>query len=139
VLLAIDPGRTTGLVVLDETVPCVVESGQLSFKETLWFLDAQVRHVDFVVAERYDINARTAWLTRQMEALLVIGAAISTAELERRPIKLQGRSDAKTAFSDAVLRRLAMYDAVTGPHARDALRHGLLAVRARVTPQCARM
>jgi hypothetical protein len=138
-ILAVDPGKMTGIVVLDERVPLVIEFYQLSFAETVRFLDLAIPYADAVVVERYDITGRTASLSRQLDALLVIGFVTGQCELEGRRLRMQGRSDAKTAFSDRVLRRLELFDAVTGPHARDALRHALLAVRTRVTPACVKI
>ena len=44
-------------------------------------------------------------------------------------VKLQNPSDAMLAFNDDRLNELGLFSSVRGPHARDALRHGLLYLR----------
>jgi hypothetical protein len=132
-ILGVDPGGTTGVVVLDPHAIEVVEFDELSLAKADdgWadWLRRTVPTVDTVAAERYVITARTATLTRQGGALDVLGALRYLTIVERRRLMLQMAADAKVSFPDEVLRKLGQYKQVRGGHARDALRHALLATR----------
>lgn len=139
-LLAIDPGGCTGFVLLDYDgrTPCpgpdaLVDSWQIDWDGPAVpeFLADAIRLVDLVVIERFVISARTTKYTRQPEAFYVIGGAICTAELDGVPWVAQAVNTAKDAYPDARLKELGWFSAVKGKHARDALRHALLATHTR--------
>lgn len=127
--LGIDPGGTTGL--------CLVEGGkvqgfaELSFTQVLndGVMEHMIGEADYIGIERFFINARTASMSHQPEALYVIGIAIYLAAGANIVSRLQSASDAKTAFTNDILRELGLFKMVKGEHARDALRHALLAER----------
>ena len=126
-VLGIDPGKTTGWVVVD--TDNVILHGQVAFDDAPKLLDSLIVTVNFVAIERFTIGPRTLQLSRQMEAVYVIGGTIFLCELSEVPWGLQTPADAKAAFTDDYLKTIEMFDKVAGRHARDALRHALLAIR----------
>ena len=126
-LLAVDPGLTSGVVVL---LDGEVESfAEVLFAEVSDVLGPLVIGSDEIVVERFTIGPRTLSLSRQPEALYVIGWLLVEGQRLSKRVELQNPADAMQAFSDDVLRELGMFNTVRGRHARDALRHGLLHLR----------
>lgn len=134
-IIAIDPGKTTGLVVIDasraakldalllaEHIPYDVAPNALRDILGLW-------EPDVVVMERYVISLRTIKANRYSEPLDVIGGVKFLMQLNKPkvPLILQSGSDAKTAYNDDTLKRLKLFKVTPAPHARDALRHAMLA------------
>lgn len=134
-ILGIDPGLTNGIVFLDadEGVPeprsLVVEHAQVPFPDLPSHLEYRLPEVDLVAIERFVITARTVTLSRQYAPLYAIGGVMFLAKLSGVPVRLQSPADAKRCFPDEVLKDMGLYRAVKGDHARDALRHALLAAR----------
>lgn len=136
-ILGVDPGGTTGVVILNPEPLEVIWHDQLAVKEDPlnegeWARELKriVPPVRAIAAERFVISPRTLRNTRQHDALDVLGALRYLSIIEGVELILQNASDAKTAFSDEVLKSLGLFDAVKGGHARDALRHALLGTRA---------
>lgn len=128
-IIGVDPGGTTGLVkVLNGEV---VDEGQLDFIGAVRWLNSEIPLADLVVVERFVISGRTMTGSRDgaMDAIHLIGVCRALGELYTVPVMQQTPADAKNAFNDDVLRRTGYYDKVKGRHARDALRHALLAIR----------
>jgi len=127
--LGIDPGGTTGLCLVEHSR--VLDYTELTFDELLGdgILEGFMPRADAVAIERYFITARSVKLSRQPEALYVTGIAMYLSHRWRIPFTLQPAADAKNAFTNEHLRELGLFRSVTGPHARDALRHALLAER----------
>jgi hypothetical protein len=134
-ICALDPGLTTGAVIIDwdgTTVPpgpdALVSYSEVPFDSMPRWLQLQILAIDLLVIERYVISPRTTKNSRQYEALYVIGGAIFLARLLGDidggvPIRMQASSDAKRAYPDEALEG---WD-IKGGHAKDALRHALLA------------
>jgi hypothetical protein len=133
-ICALDPGLITGAVVIDwdgQTVPptpdALVSSAEVPFDSMPTWLQEQIPVIDLLVIERYVISPRTTKNSRQYEALYVIGGAIFLARLAgfdpEVPIRMQAASDAKQAYPNEALTEWS----VSGGHAKDALRHALLA------------
>lgn len=132
-ILGVDPGGTTGVVLFDPESLTVLSYSQLAVKEgDEWAgaLTIAVALADTIAAERFTISQRTIQHSRQHDALDILGALRYLSILEHKPLRLQMASDAKNAFSDDMLKKLGLHGAVKGPHARDALRHALLGTRA---------
>ena len=131
-VLAVDPGKRSGWVLLDDSSdPIVGMRGTVEFGKAAKVFGGLVPTTDVVVAERYTISQRTLRLSRQPDALYVIGGLVFLSQLHDKPMLLQNPSDAMLAFSDDVLRAMGAFSWVRGPHTRDALRHGLLYLRSR--------
>jgi hypothetical protein len=129
-VLGVDPGGNTGLCLLRVGVNIkteVVDFGQVTWPEILGVAESWVVRCDAVACERYTITARTATLTRQPEAMYVIGMLYFLAQAADVPMLLQSPGDAKAAFGNDRLKDLGLK--VTGRHAKDALRHACLLVR----------
>jgi hypothetical protein len=135
-VIGIDPGETTGIVVIEpwEREITVLSALHLKGLSASQWLDEQLTvSASDVVIERFNIAQRTLQGTRHgaMEALYTIGAMRHICHRLQMPMEMQDPSSAKNAFSDAVLKTLGLWDFVSGPHERDALRHALLYARTR--------
>lgn len=134
IIAGIDPGLTTGvaLVVWDGVnppLPPEQEAHQVEFTELPAFMRTLVPRVDLLVVERFFISARTVKASRQYEALYAIGGILFLADEYDKPVRLQAASDAKTAYTNETLKSLGWKP--KGRHAKDALRHALLATHSR--------
>lgn len=134
ILAGIDPGLMTGVVAIRWNGvglpdPPVLESWQVPFEDAPEFFQYFIPRMDILVMERYTISARTLTATRQYEALYTLGGCIFQASLSGVPVRMQMASDAKTAYPNERLSELGWK--VRGRHARDALRHALLACHSR--------
>jgi hypothetical protein len=142
IIVGVDPGATTGLVKIHTTeIPLdrkkrrfsarVIEHAQLPFDEAVYWIDSQLPICDVLAVERFTISTRTITGSRggANDAMHVIGACRALALFNDTRMVLQTPADAKSAFSDVVLRSINVYNQVSGGHARDALRHALLAHR----------
>ena len=126
-ILGIDPGSTTGLVMLADGA--VAYSEQISFTDVGEKVEILIATADGIGIEQYIITPSTAKKTRQYDALYTIGIVIFLSRRMGVPMRLQKAADAKNAYTNEHLHQLGLFDSVTGPHARDALRHALLANR----------
>jgi len=133
-IIGIDPGTTTGIVLLDVTqqqIKIIDALQPSSGRACRWlaeeFRDSRVA-IDAVAIERFTISARTIRGTRSgaLEALYTIGAIRYLCDQAAVPLAMQAVSTAKNAFNDDRLRRLGLARKTHGPHERDALRHALL-------------
>lgn len=132
-MIALDPGGTTGVVLLDwdgtpEPKPeALLGYWQVDFDDMPAWLDSMLLlHTPrLLVIERFIISPRTVRYTRQPEALYTIGGAIFLARLSGIPVHMQTASDAKDAYPNTRLTEMGFK--VPGKHAKDALRHALLA------------
>lgn len=139
-ILGVDPGLTTGVAIIewegtlplsDETVR-ILTLDQVVFDDIGLWIQSTLPAVDHVAAERYQITARTAKLSRQYEALYVLGGLICRLQVmavrgEVPDFHLAPASVAKTAWSNENLEGAGLYMPTVGRrHARDALRHALL-------------
>jgi hypothetical protein len=130
-IFAADPGKTSGWATWDGER---IESGQaepmaLCERLTQWI----PRHCALgalVVYESYIITAATAQKSQQPWSLELIGAARWICHDTGQPFELQKPADAKRFVTDARLKHLGLW--VPGEdHARDALRHLVLALAKR--------
>lgn len=125
--LGIDPGGTTGVVILQDSQ--VYYFAEWNIDKVFEGLESWVRQCQNIAIERFVITPKTATNSRQLDALYVIGAVLYVAQRFHREVKLQSPANAKQAFPNEVLKEMGMFDKVRGQHARDALRHALLAER----------
>jgi hypothetical protein len=137
-ILGADPGGTTGIVILDTDSWSVLASGHPTAKDAYAALEHAMGFwsVDRVGIEAFTITARTAELSRQYDALYLIGWTTGLCLKHRIPLVVDTAGNAKAVWSDARLKaHPAIDDAVRNEHARDALRHALLtAQKAGETP-----
>jgi len=126
-VLGIDPGGTTGVALLDVSPLRVAVAQEYSPVDMLENLRWLVRQADLVSIERYTISTRTLKLTRQLDALYIIGATTMVCYEEHVLLELEMPVNAKSAFPDDVLKLYGVGS--SSKHVRDALRHALLALR----------
>lgn len=126
-LLAVDPGGTTGWVLMDDerhVLQWGEERDQQAFLTMAWDL-MQVGGVGEVVCERW-VTMRGRAFTNEPTAQEIIGALRWMTGYTHCVFHMQGAADAK-AFGTKD--RLALYPGVGkggGGHARMALSHALL-------------
>lgn len=133
VLLAADPGETTGITVMQRNSDGEVH---LIHQEQMssWPLHENVSRFDylmsawrptFFVHEAYHVYK---WRLQEhsfsrVPTIQIIGSMLTIAILRRVPYVEQTAQTGKAFFKDELLKRLDMY--IEGqPHARDSLRHG---------------
>jgi hypothetical protein len=134
IIFGIDPGATTGIAIIEASngKVRVEEHHQLPPKEAMLWLRRDLDQADIVGVEKYVITGRTARLSQQTDALEIIGCVkanllyLLTDRGLDIPLSMQTPADAKTVWSDERLRKHDLHRLCTG-HARDALRHALLA------------
>lgn len=136
-VLGVDPGKKCGVAELGYT-----ENGwtfaswalpRVEATDTLrGLLDAQQAGFydhTHVACERYTIGQRTVKMSRQPDALEVIGVVRGLATGAHASFDLQGVSDAKKLGNPDVLRQLRWWKVGRdADHANDAAAHVLLAV-----------
>jgi hypothetical protein len=137
IILGVDPGATTGLVLIerdDAGYVTVLEAHQLPVRDTMMWLRREIYEgLHLIGVERYIITARTAKLSRQTDALEIIGVVKACILYTRTddgvdiPLSMHSPADAKTVWNDERLKKHDLYRQAPG-HARDALRHALLAI-----------
>lgn len=123
-LLSVDPGKTTGLAVIDLLSMCVVETQELLREPCEAFLEKYLEPDDlvFVVAERFKEDKLPAPWSQQMIGVL---SYLSRKHGHGEP-HLQGPAEAKAFSTDTKLRRLGWWHKGGEGHANDALRHAVL-------------
>ena len=141
-IAGIDPELTTGITAIewDGSLPINDQSVtpmcslHVPYGEFPKWFRSSVRDVDVLAIERFTIGAGTSKTLRQYEALYVIGGIQYQLQLmqddgEQIPLVLYNTpSAAKNAWNDDTLKEAGLYDSIRGTkHAKDALRHALLA------------
>lgn len=143
-ILGIDPGGTTGVVIIDvlwdedRYVPDPSAHVMDDQIEASWGSDndsvARKLHriirdyqPDLIVIEQFTITQRTVRHSRQPDALWIIGGVRFLADISGIPVHLQPSSLAKTTWDAARLNDSGWAKVVKQKHARDALRHALTA------------
>jgi hypothetical protein len=126
-ILAVDPGVTTGLAVWTAgEVTITEEYHQIDFCDFADFIlrtwhSGAIEGV--IVCEAYRITQETMRKTRQTASLEIIGALRWMAAKYGHEFVLQGASEAKRFMTDAKLVHLGWYRRGTLGHVNDALRH----------------
>jgi hypothetical protein len=123
VVLAIDPGETTGLAkaVLDEQrlVSVTGSEGVISPMQMFGLLDSI--SPDYLVAEGFEYrNDSRPGLVLYSRNLL--GVCEMWAELRNACFRTQSAAKGKGFYGNEKLRKLGYYES-SSPHARDAIRH----------------
>lgn len=122
-ILAIDPGKLTGIAVFQDRGP---QAFQLGFQEACDFLGENIAPgggIELVIVERFIIGPSTGKLGDVNWSLEVIGVTRWLATKAGVPLRFQAPADAKRFATDARLKALGWYTPTPGGHANDALRH----------------
>lgn len=123
IIIAIDPGGTTGVAVWSQTEGLTVQA-QIDDRYAVyeWLDNWNLPNIIIVVE---DFKPRKGALSYQPDALRIIGYAEGLAHLRGWGFKLQTPADAKTFSTNDKLRKVGFYRP-NMDHARDAARHLLL-------------
>ncbi len=126
VIVAVDPGGTTGLALWSRTVGLSLRELDDPAHAVDWLADiaGQIDYGIFVV-ERYIITPATAKMSQQHDALEIIGAIKYLVRKHGHDLVMQTPAEAKKFSTDAKLKNIGWYQPGQG-HARDASRHALL-------------
>lgn len=148
-VLAVDPGKASGVAVLHWSGeklenPQVIFSTESSpeqyASDIAQWLEGWKDHEDFkVCCERFTITAQTVRNSQapySLEQIGVLKHLCREYEFSVDNIVFQAPVDAKTMFSNEVLKSLGTWHRGGAGHANDAIRHGLLAmIRSRWVPK----
>jgi hypothetical protein len=144
-VLGIDPGGTTGMTVvhvLNEVatvqmawqIDCSTGQGLVDCGLTVESL-IRAEAIDKIAIERFNISGRTVKLSRQYEALYIIGIVKYLVGQCDVDFVMQNPADAKTIWGDRRIDwnieagTLQLEVPVKKPHAYDSLRHALLGAK----------
>ena len=133
-VLAIDPGKTTGMALFsikNEEDPELLWSGE---EEFVAFVDKTrmifMQYTDLeLVCEKFTINLQTAKNSQAPYSLECIGALrVILLDRGRDPesLKFQLPANAMNMFANPKLKKLEYWHRGGAGHALDAIRHGLL-------------
>lgn len=138
-IIAVDPGKMTGICVLAipvEEEPIMLASDELEVHEFAPYIrnqfDSRLQNLSVtteIVCERFVINAQTVRNTQAPWSLEQIGILKQTMRdygLTEQSIIWQAPADAMTMFSNDKLKRLGYWHRGGDSHANDAIRHALL-------------
>lgn len=136
-VLAIDPGKTTGMALFSResgSEPVLEWSKELeqhqvaeAIRSTIWL--PTIRHNVDVVCERFVINAQTVRNSQAPYSLEVIGIVKQCLHDNGKAmddIYFQAPADAMTMFDNKKLKKLEYWHVGGAGHALDAIRHALL-------------
>jgi hypothetical protein len=121
-IYALDPGKITGIATFD-TQTRQFHSWEMPDRKHVYAQIDELFFSDFVVAERYTITGQTAKFSQQLDALYIIGALESHAQIYGTGFALQSPSQAKSFSTNEKLKHLGWWYATAGGHANDAARH----------------
>ena len=123
-IIAVDPGKTTGIAVYDATNKSLIGTEQIGdLYDTITYIEDWMYTT--IVCESYTITPATMKKSRQNYSLEMIGVLRYLTQKHDAKFLLQTPAAAKSFSTDDKLKRLDWY--VPGQdHANDALRHLLL-------------
>ncbi len=132
-LLAIDPGLSSGVILLDTTTLDILYSGEVDYKtlgdalhETLPKYAKEDLHI---VAERFLITTATAKNSQAPYSLMVLGMLDWLIHHHKHgPVTLQTPADAKSLVDNDLIRSLGLWKTGGAGHYHDSVRHALLAM-----------
>lgn len=109
-IIGVDPGQATGLAwMLDDDFTSVDTTPLEACDKISQALRLRGDRSAVVAVERYNITQRTVKLTRQYDALEIIGVCRWLAHRHRAVFLLQGASDAQRCGNREVLRTLGWW------------------------------
>lgn len=136
-VLAIDPGGTSGIVVVEGDRMLFAAAEPLSAAAIIPYLDQlNDRYApDVVVVEDYRVYRHKLYqhANSDLHTARVIGAIEAWCGYRGKPLRYQMASEAKGFFTDRRLLQVGLYH--HNRHVRDAIRHALHYLRFRVGEQ----
>jgi len=129
-VLALDPGKFTGLALIQPHVSTHVLSSELDVDAVVSAFQKIRDHVGHqhleVVMEAFTISERTIKTALSLDALDLIGYVKLSCTTAGIPFKLQLPAQAKSFATDSKLKAIGWYDRTPDGHKNDALRHLLV-------------
>jgi hypothetical protein len=127
-VLSIDPGLTTGVVLVNTQTLEMLYAGELDWKQTGEYVEKTLEEYSAadlaIVAERFTINARTHKNSQAPYSLMVLGMIDwIVLKADGSPVQLQTPANAKSQADNACLKRLGLWYKGGEGHALDAIRH----------------
>lgn len=127
-IIALDPGKVTGLAVWSPKDPLAIATREVSPLDAIEYVDAahaRNQGAIEVVAEKFTISERTIKTALSLDALDVNGWLTMESQRKLFPLHMQLPSQAKAFATDDKLRVLGWYTKTKDGHANDAARHML--------------
>ena len=133
-LIAVDPGGTTGLVVVNTKLEVNGSYEIDDWYDVVEYIESEFVYAKDVgakppllVCERFFITGQTHKKTPQSEPFDIIGnLKYMSLKFTGKPLALQSPSDAKTFSTDDKLKKVGFHHVGGAGHANDAFRHALL-------------
>lgn len=129
ILIAIDPGELTGLVIVNKVTAEVHRSAELTEFEVTKLVEEflYLNPATEVVMEKFTINPDTHKKSAQPTALYLIGAVRHLyMKYTGKVVPLQTPGDAKSFSTNDKLKAVGFWHKGGEGHANDAFRHALL-------------
>lgn len=121
-VVAVDPGVTTGLASVKNKDDSTFSSWQVDEKGMYHFFDSYGTDIRHVQCEAFTINAATIRKTVVYDSLYLIGYLRYCAHRDGFTLTFTKPADVMSSFPDAALKRAGMHKPGLG-HANDAARH----------------
>ena len=123
-ILAVDPGNTTGIAVVDMAYPAVLETHEFDYEDVADFMFNPIDRgaIDEIVCEHFYVDAETLKKTWQADTFDVIGIMRYTAYILSIPYTHQPPSSVKKLATNDRLIKIGWWTPGQG-HAQDATRH----------------
>ena len=122
-ILAVDPGKATGVALYHETdgffSSSVVPGGITGFVDWFW----EIPWPTTIICEKFTIGAMQTRTTSQYDALYINGYLLGCCWRRSVPFIQQPVTSAKTFATNDKLKTLGWYNPEDGGHAADAARH----------------
>ena len=137
ILIAVDPGKLSGFVVLDieqtlvdGSTPVILDSSEREQMETCFTVHELLSKRDSdtvvrVVCENFLITTQTGKKKDTHYSLEIIGTIRYLCGLHGVPFALQKPADGKSFSTDERLKSMGLYVSGGHGHARDAMRHAV--------------
>lgn len=120
-IIAIDPGNTTGIATYSGTIFDSFELDEIGkVYSYLWNVKEQA---NAIIVEKFTINPTTHKKSRQDEPLMIIGFVDGLTYLHRIPLTYFTPAKAKSFATDDKLKAVGWFRPTRGGHANDAARH----------------
>lgn len=135
--LAIDPGYSSGWALFN-TLDGTFASGEIEGRGLLYRFIENVMDEGqpvHLIGERFDIGEDTEEMTRQLDALYILGGLDYLAAKTGITLVIQNRSSAKVFGKDDKLQALGWWFRGGDGHANDAARHLLTYLVAHGSPE----
>lgn len=139
IILAVDPGKASGVVIISweqefDKEPKIIESAEVQPEEFADWIEDALKYKNstesfYVACETFVINAQTVRNTQapwSLENIGVLKHLCRRAGYDPLEIAFQAPVNAKNMFPNPALKKVGTWHKGGEGHANDAIRHGLL-------------